>query len=121
MKFFTGFESFVGVDFWTCLFTLCNLVILYLVMKKLLFKPVKNMIDSRQKEVDDLYDNANRAKAEAEEMRARYETRLQQANAATPTAVPSSVRRRSSATRRTRRRRPCSAPRRRSRWKRSAP
>ena len=59
MKFFTGFESFVGVDFWTCLFTLCNLVILYLVMKKLLFKPVKNMIDSRQKEVDDLYDNAN--------------------------------------------------------------
>ena len=60
MKFFTGFESFVGVDFWTCLFTLCNLVILYLVMKKLLFKPVKNMIDSRQKEVDDLYDNANR-------------------------------------------------------------
>ena len=112
MKFFTGFESFVGVDFWTCLFTLCNLVILYLVMKKLLFKPVKNMIDSRQKEVDDLYDNANRAKAEAEEMRARYETR---------TAVPSSVRRRSSATRRTRRRRPCSALRRRSRWKRSAP
>ena len=81
LKFFTGFESFVGVDFWTCLFTLCNLVILYLVMKKLLFKPVKNMIDSRQKEVDDLYDNANRAKAEAEEMRARYETRLQQANA----------------------------------------
>lgn len=80
MKFY-GFESFVGVDFWTCLFTLCNLVILYLVMKKLLFKPVKNMIDSRQKEVDDLYDNANRAKAEAEEMRARYETRLQQANA----------------------------------------
>ena len=66
MKFFTGFESFVGVDFWTCLFTLCNLVILYLVMKKLLFKPVKNMIDSRQKEVDDLYDNANRAKAESE-------------------------------------------------------
>ena len=52
MKFFTGFESFVGVDFWTCLFTLCNLVILYLVMKKLLFKPVKNMIDSRQKEVE---------------------------------------------------------------------
>ena len=81
MKFFTGFESFVGVDFWTCLFTLCNLVILYLVMVVLLFKPVKNMIDSRQKEVDDLYDNANRAKAEAEEMRARYETRLQQANA----------------------------------------
>ena len=122
MKFFTGFESFVGVDFWTCLFTLCNLVILYLVMKKLLFKPVKNMIDSRQKEVDDLYDNANRAKAEAEEMRACSRPTLRARRcSATPTAVPSSVRRRSSATRRTRRRRPCSALRRRSRWKRSAP
>ena len=87
MKFFTGFESFVGVDFWTCLFTLCNLVILYLVMKKLLFKPVKNMIDSRQKEVDDLYDNANRAKAEAEEMRARYEPRLPPATAARTASI----------------------------------
>lgn len=81
MEFFTGFESFVGVDFWTCLFTLCNLLILYKVMKKLLFKPVKNMIDSRQKEVDDLYDGANKAKAEAEEMKALYETRLQKATA----------------------------------------
>ena len=55
MKFLTGFESFVGVNFWTCLFTLVNLFILYKFMKKLLFKPVQNMIDSRQKEIDDLY------------------------------------------------------------------
>ena len=54
MSFLTGFESFVGVNFWTCLFTLVNLLILYKVMKKLLFKPVMNMIDSRQKEIDDL-------------------------------------------------------------------
>lgn len=81
MKFFTGFESFVGVDFWTCLFTLVNLLILYKVMKKLLFKPVKNMIDTRQKEVDDLYEGANQAKAEAEELKALYETRMQKANA----------------------------------------
>ena len=52
MKFLTGFESFVGVNFWTCLFTLCNLVILYFFMRKLLFRPVKNMIDSRQKEIE---------------------------------------------------------------------
>lgn len=81
MKFLTGFESFVGVNFWTCLFTLCNLVILYLFMKKLLFKPVKNMIDSRQKEIDDLYADANQSREDAAALRTQYETRLREADA----------------------------------------
>lgn len=81
MKFLTGFESFVGVNFWTCLFTLVNLFILYKFMKKLLFKPVQNMIDSRQKEIDDLYADAGRSKAEAEELKTQYEGQLSEANA----------------------------------------
>ena len=81
MKFLTGFESFVGVNFWTCLFTLVNLFILYKFMKKLLFKPVQNMIDSRQKEIDDLYADAGRSKAEAETLKAQYEGQLSEANA----------------------------------------
>lgn len=81
MKFLTGFESFVGVNFWTCLFTLVNLFILYKFMKKLLFKPVQNMIDSRQKEIDDLYADADRSKAEAEALKTQYEGQLSEANA----------------------------------------
>ena len=81
MKFLTGFESFVGVNFWTCLFTLVNLFILYKFMKKLLFKPVQNMIDSRQKEIDDLYVDAGRSKAEAEALKSQYEGQLSEANA----------------------------------------
>ena len=81
MKFLTGFESFVGVNFWTCLFTLVNLFILYKFMKKLLFKPVQNMIDSRQKEIDDLYADAGRSKAEAEAHKSQYEGQLSEANA----------------------------------------
>lgn len=81
MRFLTGFESFVGINFWTCLFTLCNLVILYHVMRKLLFKPVKNMIDSRQKEIDDLYADANHSKEDAAALKAQYEARLSEANA----------------------------------------
>ncbi len=81
MKFLTGFESFVGVNFWTCLFTLVNLFILYKFMKKLLFKPVQNMIDSRQKEIDDLYADAGRSKAEAETLKTQYEGQLSEANA----------------------------------------
>ena len=80
MEFLTGFESFVGVNFWTCLFTLCNLLILYKFMKKLLFKPVKNMIDSRQKEIDDLYADANQSKEAAAELKSRYEARLTEAS-----------------------------------------
>ncbi len=92
MKFLTGFESFVGVNFWTCLFTLINLLILYKVMKKLLFKPVKNMIDSRQKEIDDLYADANRSKEDAAQLKAQYETRLSEANAESEAIVKEAYR-----------------------------
>ena len=81
MAFLTGFEKFVGINPWTCLFTLCNLLILYKFMKKLLFKPVKNMIDSRQQEIDDLYADANASKEAAAELKQQYEARLTEANA----------------------------------------
>ena len=37
----TGFESFVGVNPWTALFTFCNMLITFSVLKHFLFKPVK--------------------------------------------------------------------------------
>ena len=36
----SGFENFIGLNPWTALFTLCNLVIVFLILKKFLFKPV---------------------------------------------------------------------------------
>ena len=71
------FENFVGVNFWTMIFAWVNLLILYLFLKKLLFKPLKNMIDSRQKEIDDMYSDADEAKASAEKLQAEYEERLE--------------------------------------------
>lgn len=61
------------------MFTLCNLVITFLILRKFLFKPVKKMIDSRQKEIDDLYADAGAAKSEAEAMRSDYEQKLLEA------------------------------------------
>lgn len=81
MKFLTGYESFMGVNFFTTLATLLNLLIVYFIMKKLLFKPVKKMIDDRQKEIDDQYADAAKDKADAAELKAQYETRLAEANA----------------------------------------
>ena len=76
---FEKFESFVGVNFFTMLFAWANLLILYFVLRKLLFNPIKSMIDSRQKEIDDMYENAEKNKAEAEEMRESYEKKLESA------------------------------------------
>ncbi len=76
MYLFGESGDFISLELWTSIFTLCNLLILFFVLRKLLFKPVKNMIDSRQKEIDDLYADAGKSKAEAETMRAEYEQRL---------------------------------------------
>ena len=76
---FEKFESFVGVNFFTLIFAWANLLVLYFVLRKILFKPIKNMIDSRQKEIDDMYDDAEKNRTEAEEMRADYEKKLQSA------------------------------------------
>ena len=74
-----GFESFVGVNFFTMIFAWCNLLILYLFLKKILFKPLKNMIDSRQKEIDDMYSDAKDAKDTADELKAEYESKIEKA------------------------------------------
>ena len=74
-----NFESIVGVDFWTALFTLGNMLITFLILKKLLFKPVKKMIDDRQKEIADQYAEAERRRQEAEQAKLAYDQEIAQA------------------------------------------
>lgn len=70
------FESFIGVNFWTALFVLLNTLAIFFVAKKFLFVPVKNMIDSRQKEIDAMYDAAGAAQAEAQALQSEYQEKL---------------------------------------------
>lgn len=70
------FESFIGVNFWTALFVLLNTLLIFFVAKKFLFVPVKNMIDSRQKEIDTMYDEAGAAKEQAEALQVEYQQKL---------------------------------------------
>ena len=56
-----------------------NLIILYIVMKKLLFKPVTRFMENRTKSIKDSIDNAEKAKIEAFELKAKYEHRLKSA------------------------------------------
>lgn len=73
----TGFESFVGIDPWTALFTFCNMMITFAVLKKFLFKPVKKMIDDRQAEIDTMYADADVAKQKAAALEQEYQQHLQ--------------------------------------------
>lgn len=91
---FTGaVEAFVGVNFFTMIAAWCNLLILFLFLKKLLFKPLKNMIDSRQKEIDDMYADAESSRAQAAELKGEYEAKLENANAESEEILKGAMRR----------------------------
>lgn len=70
------FESFLGVNPWTSLFILLNTLTIFFVAKKFLFGPVMKIIADRQKEIDDLYANADCAQQQALELRAEYQQKL---------------------------------------------
>ena len=85
------FESFMGVNFWTALFVLMNTLAVFVVAKKKLFLPVKEMIDSRQKEIDAMYDEANAAKAQAQALQMEYQEKMAAAQQASERIVKESV------------------------------
>ena len=62
------FQQFVSIAPWTMIFTWINLLILVFVMKKFLFKPVMNMFAQREQEVGSMYEKAETAQKNAEEM-----------------------------------------------------
>ena len=75
-----NFQSLVELAPWTTIAQICNLLIQIVLFKKFLFQPIKNIIAKRQAEVDGLYDEAGKAKADAEEAKAAYETHLKTAS-----------------------------------------
>ncbi len=54
------------IDFWSILFTVINLVILFVAMKIFLFKPVRRIIAERQAEADAAAKEADERAAEAD-------------------------------------------------------
>ena len=75
------FEELIGVNLWTALFTLLNTLTVIFVGTKFLFKPVMKIIADRQAEIDGLYADADKAKAEATAMEAEYKEKLSNAQA----------------------------------------
>lgn len=71
--------EFVSLDLWTLIFTWVNLFILFLIMKKLLFKPVMKMLAERENEVSSMYEKAESAQQNAEKLEGEYTQKLSEA------------------------------------------
>ena len=63
----------------TLLITIVNITILFLVLKKLLFKPVNNFMDNRTKKIEDGLKMAQEAKEMMEKMQIEYDEKLKKA------------------------------------------
>lgn len=70
-----------SLNLYTCVFALINLLILFFVLKKVLFKPVMNYMDKRKNEVADSLKTSENAKNEALELKQQYEEQMKTARA----------------------------------------
>lgn len=71
--------DFLSIDPGSLIFTLLNTLILFLVIKHFLFKPVLGILEQRQAEVDDTYEKADQAKEHAEKLEADYTVLMENA------------------------------------------
>lgn len=62
------------------IWTMINVVVLYLLLKKFLWKPVTAMLDRRRQDIEENTAAAQDQRAQAEQARAQYEEHLAQAN-----------------------------------------
>ena len=69
-------------EFWTTLFfTILNLLILYFVLRKILFKPVNKYMTNRSKQINDALDLAREAKRKVEAIEEENRERLKEIKA----------------------------------------
>ena len=76
-----GNMDVISVNLWQILVSLANLLILFLVLKKFLYKPVMNVLEARRAKIDGDYADADAAKRDALESKAQYEEKLSHAEA----------------------------------------
>lgn len=69
----------ISLNIWQILISLCNLVLLFLGVKKFLYQPVRKVIAERKSAVNAEYDAAEMAKSEALKEKEEYAQRLEDA------------------------------------------
>ncbi len=83
--------QFVTIDVWTVIFAWVNLLILFLLLKKFLFKPVNKALSDRAEEIEDLYKAAEDAGSEARRFKSEYEKKLSDAKSEADRIIKTAV------------------------------
>ncbi len=81
----------ISINLWEMLFALLNLLILFLLVKKFLYKPVKKMLAQRQETIDNEYKQAEDAKEQALSDKKTYEEKLSHAESEADSLIQSAV------------------------------
>ena len=66
---------------WDLVWTIVNILVLFLLLKRFLFKPITEMMESRTAEIENNLEDAEDQKQKAHELTAQYEEKLQGAHA----------------------------------------
>ena len=74
-------QEFISITPWTIIFQICNLLILFTLIRKFLFKRVMAVLDKRQQEIDGIYDAADKARDDADQMKEEYTRKMSNARA----------------------------------------
>lgn len=81
----------ISINIWDMLYALLNLFILFLLVKKFLYKPVKKMLKTRQASIEKDYEDAKVAKEQALSNMKTYEEKLSQAENEADSLIQSAV------------------------------
>lgn len=66
----------ISINIWQIVISLANLVILFLILKKFLFEPVKKIKAQRENEIETQYKKAEKASKEADDLKAGWEDKI---------------------------------------------
>ena len=66
----------ISINIWQIVISLANLVILFLILKKFLFEPVKKIKAQRANEIEAEYRKADKARREADELKNGWEEKI---------------------------------------------
>ncbi|MBQ2700351.1 MAG: F0F1 ATP synthase subunit B [Clostridia bacterium] len=70
------FLDIISVNIWQILISFANLLIIFVILKKFLFKPVQKVVAAREEQVTKIYDEADKDREAASSMKKEYEARL---------------------------------------------
>ena len=66
----------ISVNIWNMLISLCNLLLLFLILKKFLYKPINKVLSERRAAIDEQYTAAEEAERKALESKEKWDQKM---------------------------------------------